>query len=93
MLALYRSGRQADALEVYQRLRRGLRDDLGIDPSPPLRDLESAILRHDADLDLPSRAIVASPVTPQHVQCRRSCRSRYGRSSVAILSSHAWTRS
>jgi DNA-binding SARP family transcriptional activator len=52
MLALYRSGRQADALAVYQRLRRSLADELGVDPSQSLRDLEVAILRQDAALDV-----------------------------------------
>ena len=51
MLALYRAGRQTDALSVYRRLRDALGDELGVDPSPPLRDLEAAILRHDETLD------------------------------------------
>jgi DNA-binding SARP family transcriptional activator len=53
MLALYRSGRQTDALGTYQRLRRVLHDDLGIDPGPHLRDLEGAILRQDPELHRP----------------------------------------
>jgi DNA-binding SARP family transcriptional activator/tetratricopeptide (TPR) repeat protein len=53
MLALYRMGRQADALSAFQRLRRTLRDDLGIEPGAALRELESAMLRQDADLDPP----------------------------------------
>lgn len=44
MLALYRSGRQAESLEVYQATRKILRDDLGVDPGPELRDLERSIL-------------------------------------------------
>jgi DNA-binding SARP family transcriptional activator len=53
MLALYRDGRQADALAAYHQLRRTLGDDLGIDPSLPLRDLPAAILRQDPALDPP----------------------------------------
>ncbi|WP_081902626.1 AfsR/SARP family transcriptional regulator [Lentzea aerocolonigenes] len=56
MLALYRSGRQTDALGAYQRLRRVLHDDLGIDPGPHLRDLEGAILRQDPELHRPQVA-------------------------------------
>ena len=52
MLALYRAGRQAEALDAYQQARRALVDELGIDPSPTLQDLEKAILRQDASLDL-----------------------------------------
>jgi DNA-binding SARP family transcriptional activator len=52
MLALYRSDRQADALAVYQRTRRALADQLGVDPSQSLRDLEVAILRQDPALDV-----------------------------------------
>ncbi len=52
MLALYRSGRQAEALEAYQVARRALVDELGIDPGRSLQDLEKAILHQDAALDL-----------------------------------------
>jgi DNA-binding SARP family transcriptional activator len=55
MLALYRSGRQADALEVYRRLRERLDGELGLAPSPALRELETAILRQDPELDTPRR--------------------------------------
>jgi DNA-binding SARP family transcriptional activator len=50
MLALYRSGRQAEALEAYQRARAVLVDELGIEPGLPLRELEKAILRQDPAL-------------------------------------------
>lgn len=50
LLALYRSGRQADALRRYQEVRAILVDELGIEPGPGLRDLEVAILRHDHEL-------------------------------------------
>ncbi len=51
MLALYRGGRQADALRAYQELRARLREDLGIEPSPELDALEGAILLHKPELD------------------------------------------
>jgi len=56
MRALYRSGRQAEALDVYDNARRALVDELGIDPSPALQDLERAILRQDPSLDLEATA-------------------------------------
>lgn len=66
MRALYRCGRQADALHVYRRTRRRLVDELGIEPEPALRELERQILSQDAALRLqpvarvePARVVVA----------------------------------
>nr|WP_240188941.1 BTAD domain-containing putative transcriptional regulator [Nakamurella flavida] len=56
MLALYRSGRQAEALEVYRAFRALLADDLGLEPGPELRELERAILTADASLRAPDPA-------------------------------------
>jgi YVTN family beta-propeller protein len=70
MLALYRSGRQADALEAYQQARRALVDELGIEPGEPLRELERAILAQDPAIDAP-------PVTPEPAQ-------RVGRAAEAV---------
>ncbi len=53
MVALYRSGRQADALRVAHRTRTVLRSELGIDLSPDLHDLEQSILEHDPELQPP----------------------------------------
>ncbi|GAB2932894.1 BTAD domain-containing putative transcriptional regulator [Micromonospora polyrhachis] len=64
MLALYRAGRQSDALATYRRLRRTLDEELGIEPSPTLRDLESAILRQEPGLDLPRPAIEVNAAVP-----------------------------
>jgi DNA-binding SARP family transcriptional activator/tetratricopeptide (TPR) repeat protein len=67
MLALYRGGRQAEALEVYREFRSMLREELGLDTSPLLRDLETAILRHDPLLSPASTAagmpLARRPVT------------------------------
>jgi WD40 repeat protein/DNA-binding SARP family transcriptional activator len=52
MLALYRSGRQADALAAYHRLRSALADDLGVEPSPALERIQRLILNHDPSLEL-----------------------------------------
>ncbi len=57
MLALYRCGRQADALEAYQEMRRLLVGELGLEPGAALRNLEQAILNHDPALEpTPTRA-------------------------------------
>jgi predicted ATPase/DNA-binding SARP family transcriptional activator len=57
VLALYRGGRQAEALEAYRAAREVLSEELGLEPTPALRELEQAILNHDADL--------AAPATPE----------------------------
>jgi hypothetical protein len=62
MLALYRSGRQAEALGAYREARRALVDELGIEPSQALQDLEQAILRQDPALGPPTTA--PSPTPP-----------------------------
>ncbi|HLX32047.1 MAG TPA: BTAD domain-containing putative transcriptional regulator [Gaiellaceae bacterium] len=54
MLALYRAGRQAEALEAYAEARRTLVDDLGIEPSEGLQRLQQGILRHDPSLETPT---------------------------------------
>ncbi len=56
MLALYRSGRQADALDAFQQARRTFLDELGLEPSPALRGLEQAILNQDSSLEVRSAA-------------------------------------
>ena len=73
MLALYRSGRQAEALQAYKAARRMLSDELGLEPGQALRELEAAILRQDDALSGgalrstardPGTSVSAGPATP-----------------------------
>jgi YVTN family beta-propeller protein len=74
MLALYRSGRQAEALEVYRDGRRTLADQLGLEPSPVLQQLERAILAHDQAIQSPTR---------------RTARDRAGRKAGLLIAAGA----
>jgi predicted ATPase/DNA-binding SARP family transcriptional activator len=62
VLALYRCGRQADALQAYQELRARLADELGIDPNPALARLHQAVLRQEPSLDWTPPTPLAPPV-------------------------------
>jgi DNA-binding SARP family transcriptional activator len=93
MLALYRSGRQAEALRAYRRIRDNLAEQLGIDPGPGLRRLEEQILRQDPALDL-----TASPAGPrEHASCLPPVFATpkaplVGRSAELDRLRQAWTR-
>lgn len=67
MLALYRSGRQGDALRAYQRLRTQLIEELGLEPSAELQQLELAILEQSAELAWVGDAPAASPEPPSNL--------------------------
>src|SRR6266545_1267907 len=86
MLALYRSGRQAEALEVFQAGRRALVDELGIDPGRSLRELEQAILRQDAELDLDERSSVMPEPPPSPRPQPREPVAREARKTVTAVS-------
>jgi DNA-binding SARP family transcriptional activator/WD40 repeat protein len=61
MLALYRAGRQADALEVYRQTRELLHGELGLEPSRSLQSLQRSILSHDTALDFSAQPLVGVP--------------------------------
>jgi peptide/nickel transport system substrate-binding protein len=82
MLALYRAGRQADALAAYQDARTTLVADLGIDPGEALQRLEAAILAHDPSLDLEG----TPPVAPKRLSSQPSPEQRTGRPGVRRIS-------
>jgi predicted ATPase/DNA-binding SARP family transcriptional activator len=65
MLALYRSGRQVDALERYASLRRRLDEELGLEPGARLRELQRQILQQDAALDRPEPGLAGSRPLPE----------------------------
>jgi DNA-binding SARP family transcriptional activator len=81
MLALFRSGRQADALDAYRRVRERLADELGTGPGRALHELHERILTDDPSLGV-------GPVSIRSV-VRVSCRPRHGGSPAAARN---WTR-
>jgi DNA-binding SARP family transcriptional activator len=64
-LALYRAGRQVEALDVLREARRSLADELGLDPGPRLQELERAILVHDPALGAPPQPLPTATPIPQ----------------------------
>lgn len=66
ILALYRADRQGDALAAYQRARRFLGDELGVEPGPALRKLQEAVLRQDPALDAPAGRALDGPGPAAH---------------------------
>src|SRR4051812_23353173 len=64
MLALYRSGRQSDALAAYRQARETLIDQVGLEPGPELQKLNDAMLQHDPSLDAPAAAAAAPAAQP-----------------------------
>nr|WP_246401981.1 AfsR/SARP family transcriptional regulator [Jiangella mangrovi] len=102
VLALYRSGRQADALAALRRIRAYLADDLGIEPGTELRRLEQAVFDQASELDLPTAPPPARVVTAQGADGeligrdddldrlrRRLDRARDGHGGVMLISGEA----
>jgi DNA-binding SARP family transcriptional activator len=83
MTALYRAGRQEDALAAYRSLRRALVESFGIEPTPELARLEQAVLNQDPSLDAPSPA--AAPAEPLPRVVLVSARSAPGLAALAQL--------
>ncbi len=96
MLALYRSGRQAEALEAYRRARSALVEEIGVEPGPDLRALHEAILRQDPALaaparpELPQELETSSPLVGREAEMERLRaaweRARGGRPAVMVIS-------
>jgi WD40 repeat protein/DNA-binding SARP family transcriptional activator len=99
MLAFYRCGRQAEALEAYRDAREGLVAEAGVEPGPELRRLHEAVLRQDASLDPPAvppelphelDAATAAPLAGRRAElaCLRERweRARTGRGALVVLS-------
>jgi DNA-binding SARP family transcriptional activator len=82
MVALYRCGRQAEALETYREGARRLREDLGLEPGPALRELEGRVLAHSPDLAAPT-APRTEPSRPAPAPRRRAPIRRRGPLIVA----------
>ncbi len=98
MLALYRCGRQAEALEAFRRARRTLVDEIGVEPTPELSGLHDAILRHDPALDaepsaneLPHEldAMASQPMIGREPELRRLRELwRQGGALVAVIGAY-----
>jgi DNA-binding SARP family transcriptional activator/ABC-type oligopeptide transport system substrate-binding subunit/streptogramin lyase len=86
VLALYRSGRQADALGAYRRGAARLRGELGLEPGRPLQELEQGVLRQDPALDPPR-----PPRNPRHTRGRRGWKLVLAGAAVVVAAAVAAT--
>ncbi|MDA0158851.1 AAA family ATPase [Solirubrobacter ginsenosidimutans] len=90
MLALYRCGRQADALEAYREVRRALIEEIGVEPGPALRALHESILRQDPALDPPVDGSRRTPLFGREQELERLRalwrRVRDGSAATALIS-------
>src|SRR5829696_509671 len=83
MLALYRSGRQAEALAAYQDARRALVEELGLEPSKVLRELERRILQQDTTLDGAAWSVPGAALAPGERRAAAPTTASASRRSVA----------
>jgi hypothetical protein len=83
MLALYQSGRLAEALTAYQEIRRLLAEELGLDPGPELRRVHQALMTVDPDLSL-------APTGPPVVAPTGSCHSFRWTPSSSLVAGRSW---
>jgi predicted ATPase/DNA-binding SARP family transcriptional activator len=90
MLALYRAGRQAEALDVYGECRRRLLDDLGIEPGPGLRRMQHAVLAQDPALDPP--AANGAPVAEHRPRLPGASTRLIGRARELEALADVWAR-
>ena len=88
MLGLYRAGRQSDALAAFQRARAVLREELGLQPGPALRDLEQAVLDQRPELLPPVGAAPSTPRPPSVAYTPPRRRGLVGR-SLELAELHA----
>ena len=90
MLALYRAGRQAAALEEYRRAKRRLSEELGLEPGPQLQELERRILEHDPGLGRPLSGSRQTKRRPRRVPVAATLLVAAG-AAAAIVTSTRWT--
>ena len=84
MLALYRSGRQSDALEAYRDARTGLVEEIGVEPGAELRRLHDAILAQDPALDVPVKPGAEPPASPRPPPPRHARKLLVGAAALLI---------